>query len=137
MNSAQVAVLTERIEYIARTMEDIKPLITAIATMRVEQDSMAVQVRQLAQGGEVRLQSIHAHDKRILILERWHKAMIGFGTVAVSILLAMAGYTKSFIETIQNERNDTNQRLSNLELIVNSPNYSKAMELPRQTEVVE
>lgn len=135
MNRTNIAVITERLNHIAATMDDIKPLIAAVSSLQHSNDVFDQRINQLTLNSEARYKMLHDQDKRVLVLERWHKAMIGFSATAMAVLLALAGYTKSFIETIQDERNDTNQRLSILELVVNSPNYPKALERREEKEV--
>lgn len=135
MNSTQIAVLMERIEHIAKGMDDIRPLVAAVSALQHEKESLNQQVRQLTTNSETHSKLMHDIDKRVLILERWHKAMIGFSATALAVIMTLGGYTKNFIETVQDDRNNTNQRLSILELVVNSPNYSKALERREEKEV--
>lgn len=137
MNNSQFAVLNERLEHLVRAMEDIKPLIINVNSLQHNIDVMQTQIKQLTMGSDARGKLIHDIDKRVLVVERWHKATVSFTAVAISILMAIGGYTKSFIETVQRERSDTNQRLATLELIVNSPNYGKAMSKHQETEVIQ
>lgn len=124
----QLARLFERVETIARGMEELKPLLTAIVAVQAEQSHLADHVKQLNAISEMRGVALHQIDKRVLVLERWHKAMIAFSGVALSIMLAMGGYAKQFIDSIDSERQDTRHRLTALEFIVNSPNYERAMD---------
>lgn len=137
MNNAQFAVLNERLEHLVRAMEEIRPLVVNVNSLQHSIDVMQTQIKQLTMGSDARGKLMHDIDKRVLVLERWHKAMVGFSAFAMSILLALGGYTKSFIETVQDGRNDTNQRLATLELIVNSPNYGKAMSRLQEQEVAQ
>lgn len=137
MNNAQFAVLNERLEHLVRAMEEIRPLVVNVNSLQHSIDVMQTQIKQLTMGSDARGKLVHDIDKRVLVLERWHKAMVGFSAIAMSILLALGGYTKSFIESVQDERNDTNQRLATLELIINSPNYGKAMSRFQEQEVAQ
>lgn len=137
MNRTNIAVITERLNHIAATMDDIKPLIAAVSSLQHSNDVFDQRINQLTLNSEARYKMLHDQDKRVLVLERWHKAMIGFSATAMAVLLALAGYTKSFIETIQDERNDTNQRLTTLELIANNQSISKALEAKPGKEVPE
>lgn len=135
MNSTQIAVLMERIEHIVKGMDDIRPLVAAVSALQHEKESLNQQVRQLTINSETRSKLLHDIDKRVLVMERWHKARLSFSATAIAVVMALAGYTKNFIETVQDERNNTNQRLSMLELVVNSPNYAKALERREEKEV--
>lgn len=133
----ELAALTERIEHMSRQLDDMRPIIPAIAVTQSQLETVNTQLRQLTTNGENRNKIIHTIDKRVLTLERWHKGVMGFTAIAVTLALTLGGYTKSFIETVQDNRSDTNQRLSNLELIVNSKNYEKAFEIQPKQEVLK
>lgn len=130
----QMARLFERLDHLVASMDEIKPILTTVNTLQNNQDHMARNIDQLMTNAEVRSTVIHQLDKRVLVVERWHKASVGFTAIAVSIGLALGGYTKSFIESLNSDRDDTRQRLSSLEFILNSPNFERAMTSPPVAE---
>lgn len=127
----QIARMFERLEVIARDIAEIKPLLVDNATLRRDLEHLASSFKQLSTMSEMRGNAIHQIDKRVLVLERWHKAMIGFTGIAFSIMLAMGGYAKQFIDSIDDDRNDTRHRITALEFIISSPQYERAMEKER------
>src|SRR5690625_1255944 len=126
-----IARISERLDGIARDLGEIKPLLVENATLRRDLEHLADSFKQLSTMSEMRGHAIHQIDKRVLVLERWHKAMIGFAGIAFSVMLAMAGYAKQFIDSIDADRDDTRHRITALEFIVNSPQYERAMEKER------
>lgn len=127
----QIARLMERVDAIAKGVDELKPLVVALVTLQTEQQHLADHVKQLNTIAEMRGIAIHQIDKRVVVLERWHRAMIWFTGIAMSVMLALGGYTKQFIDSIDADRNDTRHRLTALEFIISGPQYERAMEQER------
>lgn len=127
----QIARLMERVDAIAKGVDELKPLMTALVTLQTEQQHLTDHVKQLNTIAEMRGTAIHQLDKRVVVLERWHKAMVWFTGMAMSVMLALGGYTKQFIDSLDADRSDTRHRLTALEFIVSGPQYERAMEPER------
>lgn len=127
----QIARLMERVDAIAKGVDDLKPVLTSLVALQTEHQHLSDHIKQLHTVTELRGVAMHQIDKRVLVLERWHKAMIGFTGIAFSIMLAMGGYAKQFIDSIDADRNDTRHRITALEFIISSPQYERAMEKER------
>lgn len=123
----QLAVLIERVEHIARGMDDLKPLIALISTLQRDQEHMSDTVKQLYLLSESRGAALHAVDKRVVAVERWGKFQIGLAGAMLTIALTASGYAKSFIDALDDFKNDTRSRISSLEFIINSPHFERAM----------
>lgn len=123
----QVARLIERVEHIARAMDDLRPLVVAISSLQKDQERNSEDIKKLNTIAEMRGDAQHLLDKRVLVLERWHKGLIWFSSLAMGVLLSMSGYIANFVNTLDTDRNQTNNRLSTLEVIVNSQNFERSM----------
>jgi len=127
----QIARLIERVDAVAKGVDELKPVVAAIVALQTQQQHLTDHLKQLNTIAEMRGASLHQMDKRVLVLERWHKAMVAFSGVALSLMLAMGGYAKQFIDSMDADRNDTRHRITALEFIINSPQYERAMEKER------
>lgn len=124
----QIARLMERVDAIAKGVDELKPLMTALVMLQTEQRHLTDHIKQLNAMAEMRGAALHQLDKRVVVLERWHKAMVWFTGMAMSVMLALGGYTKQFIDSLDADRSDTRHRLTALEFIVSGPQYERAME---------
>jgi len=127
----QIARLMERVDAIAKGVDELKPLMAALVTLQAEQQHLTDHIKQLSTIAEMRGAAMHQIDKRVVVLERWHKATVWFTGIAMSVMLALGGYTKQFIDSIDADRRDTRHRLTALEFIVSSPQYERVMEQER------
>ena len=123
----QLAVLIERVEHIARGMDDLKPLVVLISTLQRDQEHTSDTVKQLHLLSEARGAALHAVDKRVVVLERWHRLMLAMPVLLLTVALAAGGYAKSFLDALDDFKNDTRNRVSSLEFIINSPHFERAM----------
>lgn len=126
-DDVQVARLVERVEHIARSIDNLTPLVVAMSSLQKDQERSAEDIKKLHTIAEMRGDAQHLLDKRVLVLERWNKGVIWFSSVAMGALLSMSGYITNFINTLDTDRNQTNNRLSTLEVIVNSQNFERSM----------
>lgn len=123
----QVAVILERIEHIAKVLDDLKPLTTLAATLQRDQQYLSDSLKQLHTVAEIRGAALHAVDKRVVILERWHKFMVALPSVLLTVLIAASGYVKSYLDSMGEFREDVKHRVTAIEFIINSLNFEKAM----------
>ena len=122
-----IARISERLDGIARDLGEIKPLLVENATLRRDLEHLADSFKQLSTMSEMRGHAIHQIDKRVLVLERWHKAMVAFSGIALSLMLALGGYAKQFIDSLDSQSNDTRSRLAAIEFIISGPQYERDM----------
>ena len=124
----QLAVLIERVEHIAKSMDDLKPLVSLITTLQRDQEYTASKLAQLNDLAKLRGEAAHKLDKRVLVLERWRTAMVAIPALALSFGIWASGYAISYLGSIEDFRGDTRQRLATLEFIINGPHFERAME---------
>lgn len=123
----QVARLIERVEHIARTMDDLRPLVVAISSLQKDQERNSEDIKRLHTIAEMRGEAQHLLDKRVLVLERWHRLMLAMPVMVLTVALTAGGYAKSFLDALDDFKNDTRNRVSSLEFIINSPHFERAM----------
>lgn len=123
----QLAVLIERVEHIARGMDDLKPLIALISTLQRDQEYTSDTVKQLHLLSEARGASLHSMDKRLSTLEWWHKYRLAQPALILTVALAAWGYWQGFTGAMDDFKRDTRHRISSLEFIINSPHFERAM----------
>lgn len=123
----QIATLIERSIYTAKAVDELKVMIADVAVLRRDQDHTADLLHQVRLLTDALSKSQHQIDKRVLVLERWNRGLVWFSTSAMGVLLTLSGYVANFISTLDTDRNQTNNRLSTLEVIVNSHNFERAM----------
>lgn len=129
---AQIAVLIERIEHIAKRMDDITPLISLIAKLQRDQEHMSEDIKRLHTIAELRGSNMHAIDKRVLVLERWHRFMLLLPAAMLTIIISIGGYAKGYVSSIDDFKGDTKHRLASLEFIINGPHFERVMEPERK-----
>lgn len=127
----QVARLMERVDAIAKGVDELKPLVAALVTLQAEHQHLTDHIKQLNTISEMRGAALHQIDKRVVVLERWHKAMVWFTGIAMSVMMALGGYAKQFVDSLDSDRQDTRHRLTTLEFIVGSPQHERALEQER------
>lgn len=123
----QVARLIERVEHIARAMDDLRPLIVAMSSLQKDQERNNEDIKKLHTIAEMRGEAQHLLDKRVLVLERWHRLMLALPVLLLTIALAAGGYTKSWLDALDDFKSDTRQRISSMEFIINSPHFERSM----------
>lgn len=123
----QVARLIERVEHIARAMDDLRPLVVAISSLQKDQERNSEDIKKLHTIAEMRSDAHHSLDKRVLVLERWHRLMLAMPVMVLTVALAAGGYAKSFLDALDDFKSDTRSRVSSLEFIINSPHFERAM----------
>ena len=128
MSDPQIAVLIERIEHIAKGIDDLKSLPLTVAQVKTDQEYMQDHIRQLMTAVEMRQVVLHQMDKRVVILERWHKFMLAMPAIALTVLLTLLGFAKGSLDSWSDFRDQTNQRITALEFTLNSQKFQSAME---------
>ncbi|MDS1142382.1 hypothetical protein RE432_18265 [Pusillimonas sp. SM2304] len=126
----QIARLFERVDTIAKGIDELKPLMTQLVALQTDQAHIADHIKQLNTITEMRGVVLHQIDKRVLVIERWHKGLMWFTGFALSVIMALGGYAKQFIDTQDSQQRDTRQRITALEFIVSGPNFERAMSNP-------
>lgn len=127
----QLALLIQKVDQIAAGVDDLKPLSALVLELQKDHAHAVENIKQLNTIAEMRGAKQHEIDKRVLILERWHKFMLALPVALLTISLAVGGYAKSFFDSLDDFKNDTRQRVTSLEFILNSPNFEKAMDRDR------
>lgn len=128
----QVARLIERVEHIARAMDDLRPLVVAMSSLKKDQERNSEDIKKLHTIAEMRNTSQHLLDKRVLVLERWHRLMLAMPVLLLTIALAAGGYTKSWLDSLDDFKKDTKNRIASMEFIINSPHFERAMAPERE-----
>ena len=135
--AAQFAVAIERLVNLAEDVKEIrlsqKKLESALGDvplLKQEVEHLADSLRQLHTLAEVRATAHHQMDKRVLILERWHKFMLAQPAVIVTLTLAAWGYWAGFTSSLDDFKDSTKQRITSLEFIVQAPTYERSMQPP-------
>lgn len=122
----QMARVLERIEHIAKVLDRLEPLTVNLNTVQRDQEHMSVAIKQIVRDAHIDRALTTQIDRRTLVLERWHKAMVGLSAVAASAVIWAAGYVTNYFKTIDDDKNALNNRLTTVEHIVNSPGFEKA-----------
>ena len=128
----QVARLIERVEHIARAMDDLRPLIVAMSSLQKDQERNSEDIKKLHTIAEMRGDAQHLLDKRVLVLERWHRLMLAMPVLLLTIALSAGGYAKSWIDALDDFKSDTKQRIASMEFIINSPHFERSMTPERE-----
>lgn len=116
----QLALLIQKVEHIAEGMDELKPLASLVLTLQKDQEHSKESIKQLNTIAEMRGATQHLIDKRVLVLERWHKFMLA---VPAFLLTASLG----FLNNIYDFKEDTSRRITSLEFIINSPHFERSM----------
>src|SRR5690625_777906 len=91
-DDVQVARLVERVEHIARSIDNLTPLVVAMSSLQKDQERSAEDIKKLHTIAEMRGDAQHLLDKRVLVLERWHRLMLAMPVLLLSIVLSAGGY---------------------------------------------
>lgn len=127
----QVARIMERVDHIAKSVDELKPLMAALVTLQAEHQHLADHMRQLNTVAELRGVAVHQIDKRVTVLERWQKGLVWFTGLALSVIMWLGGYVKQFTDSLDETNRNTQNRLAAMEFIINSPNFERAIEPER------
>lgn len=123
----QLAMLIERVEHIAKRMDDLMPLVTLITTLQRDQEYAADSIKQLHAVAEMRGAALHAMDKRLSTLEWWHKYRLAQPALILTVALAAWSYWQGFTGSMEDFKTDTRSRVSALEFIINAPHFERSM----------
>lgn len=135
--AAQIAVLVERVLNIAGDMQEVRDsqkriehVIVDVPLLKKELEHISDAVRQQGVISESRGAAMHQIDKRVLVLERWHKYRVAQTGIAITMSIAAFSYGAGFLKSLSDFRDETKSRIQSLEFIVNSPSYERAMQPP-------
>ena len=128
----QVARLIERVEHIARAVDDLRPLVVAISSLQKDQERNSEDIKKLHTIAEMRGDAHHLLDKRVLVLERWHRLMLALPVMLLTVALAAVGYAKSWLDALDDFKSDTRQRIASMEFIINSPHSERSITTERE-----
>lgn len=135
--ATQFAVAIERLVNLAEDVKEIRgsqkrleSALVEVPLLKQELEHLADSLRQLHTIAEVRAAAHHQMDKRVLILERWHKFMLAQPAIILTVSIAAWGYWAGFTRSLDDFKDSTKQRVQSLEFIVNSPAYERAMQPP-------
>lgn len=126
-SEAQIAAIFERLDHMSNVLDELRPLAALAATLQNEQQHLSDDLRHLNTIAEMRGAALHAIDKRVTVLERWHRFMLSMPALMLTLLIAMGGYAKSYLDAMSDFKDDIRTRLTTIEFIVNSPNFERAM----------
>ena len=124
----QLAMVIERLEHVARGVDELKPLASLIVTLQRDQEYTADTLKQLNEIARMRGEAVIKLDRRVLVLERWRNLMVALPATGVAVVLWAAGYIFSYVGTLEGFRRDTHHRISTLEFIINAPNFERALQ---------
>lgn len=122
-----LATLIERMEHVARGVDELRPLGSLIATLQRDQQYVSEALKQLSALAEARSAAHHSLDKRVVVLERWHKFMVWLAGAMFTVSIAAGGYAAAFVGSLNDINRDTHNRVSALEFIINAPHYERSM----------
>lgn len=125
--------LSERVDRMLASQERSERGMAEVPLLRKDYEHLSESLKQLHTLVEVRNVAHHQLDKRILILERWHRFMVAQPAILLTILLTAWGYWAGFNSSLDEFKDNTRERVQALEFIVNSPNFERAMERPKIT----
>jgi hypothetical protein len=130
----KISVLMERVDHIARSIDDLRPLLTIIVQVQEKLNNQENSIKSLGALAESRGAMFHQVDKRVLVLERWHRFMLAIPALVLTICIWFGGYAKSYIAAIEAFQKETSQRVSALEFIINAPSYEKLMSVDKEPD---
>lgn len=133
-DSQKLAVLMERVDHIARSIDDLRPLLTIIVQVQEKLNHQENTLKQLNTLSDSRGAMFHQLDKRVLVLERWHRFMLAIPALVLTVCIWFGGYAKSYIAAIEAFQKETSQRVSALEFIINAPSYEKLMSVDKEPD---
>lgn len=122
----QLARVLERIEHIAKVVDRLEPLAISLNTVQRDHEHLADTVKGIKETTRVHRQLTSQIDRRTLVLERWHKFMVGLSATGAAAVLWAAGYVTNYFKSLDADANALNNRVTTLEYVFNSPNFEKA-----------
>lgn len=120
-NARNIASITSKLDHIGNVVDELRPLPIILAAIQRDQQHMADWQRQVNTDSQARALAMHAMDKRITVLERWHKFMLTMPAVALTILLAVGGYARGYIQAMGQFEHNVLQRITAIEATIHHP----------------
>lgn len=109
------------------SQDRIERSIAEVPLLRRDYEHLIENFKQLQELAEERAAVSHQLDKRVLVLERWHRFMVAQPAAILTIVLAAWGYWHGFTTGYDDFKGSTKERVQALEFIVNSPNFQRAI----------
>lgn len=132
--AAQFAVAIERLVNLSDDVKEIRgsqkrleSALVEVPLLKQELEHLSDSLRQLHTVAEVRAAAHHQMDKRVLILERWHKFMIAQPAAVMALALAAWGYWAGFTGSLNDFKETTQSKIQALEFVIHAPGYERAM----------
>lgn len=119
--------LSAQFDRMLASQERTEQGMSEVPLLRKDYEHLADSLRQLHTLAEVRAVAHHQMDKRILILERWHKFMLAQPAIILTVVIAAWGYWSGFTSSLEDFKGTTKDKIQTLEFIVNAPTYERAM----------
>ena len=129
--------LTDSIGQIQESQERVESAVLKVALMQQEMGQLREVVKSLGALAESRGHDHHSFDKRILVLERWHKFMLAQPVIIMTLGLAALSYFTGFVASVEDFQKDTTRRIYAVEFIVNSDYRAPPREKERRPFVME
>ncbi len=128
MTEASLARLTERIEHIAKGVDELRPLVADSAEQRRDISHISSLVQQMTIVQDMHRDAFKEGEGRISKLEVRVKFIIWIGAFVASTSVGLLGYGISFIDALGEFQSDTKSQIRSLEFIVQSPMFERVME---------
>lgn len=129
--------LTQNLEKMQEGQERIETAVMEVALIQNELSHFREAVSRLTVLAESRGHEHHSFDKRILVLERWHKFMLAQPVIIMTLGLAALSYFTGFVTSVEDFHKDTTRRLYAVEFIVNSEYRAPPAEAETRPYVME
>ena len=128
MTEASLARLTERIEHIAKGVDELRPLITESAEQSRDISHITSLVQQMTIVQDMHRDAFKEGEVRISKLEVRVKFVMWVGAFVASTSVGIFGYGISFLDSLGKFQSDTDSRIRSVEFIVQSPAFERVME---------
>lgn len=120
-NARNISAITTNIEHMRDVLEELRTLPVVLAAIQRDQQHIADWQRQVNAMTQSHSTMMHTMDKRITVLERWHKFMLTMPAVALTFLLAVGGYARGYIQAMGQFEHNVLQRITAIEATIHHP----------------
>ena len=117
-NARHIAAMTAKLDHIGQVLDELRPLPTVLAAIQQDQKHLAEWQRQVNAMSESRGIMMHALDKRLTVVERWHKFMLTMPAIILTVLIAIGGYVRGYVQAAGQFEDDILQRMTKIEAMV-------------------